>query len=540
MSIGKHLVLLAFSLAVLPTSGYAQEIIFSEDFESGGLNRDVWRVQPGEGGVVDVVDHLQDVPPASRTGQYALALGRSEDNIYSIATNTADLRLDLGGHEEAMLLFYVRDAGDESNRVDVDAVFLSDDGGNRFEKALDLQPQNWADHKYGPISIDLAAAARNLGLELSEEFVVRFQHMGNLDFAGERPTDRDGLFIDDVVVLGTPSYARPPFADGFEAGVLGPAWRIADANHRGQTAPGTQAQWGMVAPVQALAGVPAIARTGDWALALGRPPESDWRYVTVTAADLHLDLAGKEEATLRFFLRDEGDESNRRTQPDALYLSDDGGIRFVEVLDLDPRSRPDGEYSEVVVDLAEAARQHGLSLTDRMVVRFQQAGSADFAGERNTDRDGFFIDDVTVTAPLSPKEEVEAHATSLLQAWRERGTYEKTEDYEMRVNDPARRAAAADSLMRQALAEIAPERIEWQTAQTSYDADAEVFTITVEHLEPFELPVPIGEAEAFDANLESVQYRDAIYGLGYGDGLTVEYVEVTDPASGRTYVYERS
>jgi hypothetical protein len=139
---------------------------------------------------------------------------------------------------------------------------------------------------------------------------------------------------------------------------------------------------------------------------------------------------------------------------------------------------------------------------------------------------------------LTPREEVEAMVESQMRSWSQRGKFEKVEDYEARVNDETR-TAARDSLMAEALAEVGEERIDWTTARNTYDPDREVFTITVEHLDPFALAVPIAEAEAFDANFRGVQYLNPVYSLGDGDSLVVEYVEVTDPASGSTYLYEQ-
>jgi hypothetical protein len=138
----------------------------------------------------------------------------------------------------------------------------------------------------------------------------------------------------------------------------------------------------------------------------------------------------------------------------------------------------------------------------------------------------------------TPRAEVEASIATQLQLWSQRGKFEKIEDYEARVNDGTR-AIVRDSLTAQVLEQVGEDRIDWSTARNTYDPDAEVFTIRVDALEPFGLAVPIAEAEAFDANFRGLQYLNPVYGLGDGDDLTVEYVEVTDPASGRTYVYER-
>lgn len=139
---------------------------------------------------------------------------------------------------------------------------------------------------------------------------------------------------------------------------------------------------------------------------------------------------------------------------------------------------------------------------------------------------------------LTPREEVEVIVQRKLKSWSRRGKFEKVEDYEIRVNEGTRNILH-DSLRVQAFAQVGDERVDWSTARNTYDPDAEVFTIRVEALEPFKLAVPIAEAEAFDANFRGVQYLNPIYGAGDGGNLLVEYVEVTDPESAKTYVYKR-
>jgi hypothetical protein len=384
------------------------------------------------------------------------------------------------------------------------------------------------------ITVDIAAAAEQLGLRLSEEFVIRFRQGGVADFAGTRFQNMDGFFIDNVVLMGSPVYARAPFRDGFESESLGSAWRVADPFRKGETAPELQSQWGFVQPVQRLPDVPPIPRTGNYSLALGRPAGSDALHTPslITAADLHLDLSGKEEATLRFYLRHEFDEPD---EYDGLFFSSDGGKNFFKALSFELSRNEGNEYKEVVLDLGSFARQSNTTLTDKVIIRIQQMGGADFGVNRRLNStDGFLIDDLVVDAPLSPKEEVLAQLDLALQGWRQQGRYEKTEDYEARLSKGEQ--AARDSLAQIVLAEIVASKIDLSAVRTAYDPDKEVFTLTVDHLEPFTLPVPISEAEAFDKNLAMLEYNSSVYSLGSGEALKLVSAEVFNPANGKTYL----
>jgi hypothetical protein len=519
----------------------ADGVLFSDDFESGSF-RDMWAPRPSEEvGVVEVIDRMQDARNLPYEGDFALAIGREGDTRFTgtfneSAISSADLCLDLSGQVDASLHFYIRDQIDENTASD--AILLSDDGGETFHPALRLQPSSWGDQIYGMVTVDLSAAADQLGLSLSEQFVIRFQQGGVADFidARSRPQHMDGFFIDNVVVMGSPIYARAPFRDGFESGTLGPAWRVADPFRKGETAPELQSQWGFVKPVQRLPDVPPVPRTGNYSLAMGRPAGSDARHTPslVTAADLHLDLAGKEEATLRFFLRHELDEAS---EFDGIFLSSDGGKNFTRALSFELSRKEYSTYKENVLDLTEMVKQTDLTFSDQFIVRIQQMGAADFAGTMFNSRDGFLIDDLVVDAPLSPKEEAVARLEVALRDWRQQGRYEKTEDYEARLRDGE--AAAKDSLSQLVLAEIVQSRIDLSAVRTMYDPDTEIFTLTVDHLKPFTLAVPIAEAEAFDKNLQILEYHNPVYAFGSGDTLELVSAEVVNPANGKTYALSR-
>lgn len=500
----------------------------------------MWAPRPSEEvGVVEVVDRMQDVRNLPYEGDFALAIGREGDTRFNGTNNesaisSADLCLDLSGQVDASLHFYIRDQSDENTASD--AILLSDDGGETFHPALRLQPGAWGDQIYGMMTVDLAAAAEQLGLSLNEQFVIRFQQGGVADFAGSRFQHMDGFFIDNVVVMGSPVYARAPFRDGFESGTLGPAWRVPDPFRKGETAPELQSQWGFVEPVQRLPDVPPIPRTGNYSLAMGRPAGSDARHTLslVTAADLHLDLAGKEEATLRFFLRHELDEAS---EFDGIFLSSDGGKNFIKALSFALAREEYSTYKEIVLDLTEVVSQTDLTFSDQFIIRIQQMGGNDFAGGRWNNSDGFLIDDLVVDAPLSPKEEAVARLEVALQDWRQRGRYEKTEDYEARLRDGE--ATAKDSLSQLVLAEVVQSRIDLSAVRTAYNPDTEVFTLTVDHLQPFILTVPIDEAEAFDKNLQTLEYHNPVYAFGSGDALELVSAEVVNPANGKTYALSR-
>jgi len=145
------------------------------------------------------------------------------------------------------------------------------------------------------------------------------------------------------------------------------------------------------------------------------------------------------------------------------------------------------------------------------------------------------FDDVrlTKTLPLTLAQRIERSVNARLLTWSEKGKFEKSEDHAKRVTDEAK-AAARDSLEQVVINEIAAGEIDWTTAQNRYDADREVFTIAVRDLEPFDVPVPIAEAEAFDAGFRSLAYENAAFMMD-GNALRLTAVDIVHTASGTTY-----
>lgn len=146
------------------------------------------------------------------------------------------------------------------------------------------------------------------------------------------------------------------------------------------------------------------------------------------------------------------------------------------------------------------------------------------------------FDNVRLIASWStPREQVEEYVETRYDEWARRGKFEKSEDYEARVNEETI-AAKREALISEGAARVAAETVRWKTAGNRYDPEREVFIIAVEGLEPFELPVPLDEAEAVDKYFSKLQYLDPVYTIGPGDDLVLHSAEVTVPRTGKTYV----
>ncbi|ETX04685.1 MAG: hypothetical protein ETSY2_27420 [Candidatus Entotheonella gemina] len=359
---------------------FAQEVLFSDGFESGELDPAFWEARPGTpAGVVEVISN-DDVP---QSGIFGVRLGKSVDG--DATTNSLDLTLDLSGREQVELSFWVRSNNDATNPQD--GLWFSDDGGQTFTKVFDFDLSNWTQGTYGqfpPFDVDLLASEN--GLSLTNQFVIRFQQHGDRDFTGVA-SGRDGIYLDDVSVSAGPvTYSALPFEDGFEEGMLGNSWRWGDSR--------TSLPSGFLLP-GGIVGIDSdsAANTGIFGVVMGRRTDGN---ETTNALDLHLDLLQHEQVELRFVAFSNNDEPNLRG--DGIWFSDDGGSTFRKVFEYDLTS---GAWSEHVVPIDALAAEAGMTLSDQFIIRFQQHGDRDFTGVASG-RDGIYLDDVSVSGTFVP------------------------------------------------------------------------------------------------------------------------------------------
>lgn len=105
-------------------------------------------------------------------------------------TNEAWLHLNLEGHTDVSLEFYWKHFEDENHPQD--GIYLSDDGGVTFIKLFYTRPDEsnvW--YKY---NLDINQLAQIYGLQLSSEFVIKFQQYDNYGIT------TDGYAFDNIKV----------------------------------------------------------------------------------------------------------------------------------------------------------------------------------------------------------------------------------------------------------------------------------------------------------------------------------------------------
>ena len=343
--------------------------IFYDDFEEGGF-RSEWILHPGqENGLIEVF------PSEMLQGEYLVRLGKSRDGKFAL--NRLDLPLDLSSYDDVELRMSLTH-NDDNPHVQ-DGIYLSDDG-EHFIKVFSFAFDEWPAKAKGALPpLNLKDLALQRGLKLNKNFVIRFQQYGDHDFVGGKDFS-DGLYIDEITVQVPPAtYATLPFSDDFENQWL-PAWSVGN--------PGTEEE--VYINPSSVVEIVAIEDSTQHAVRLGNTLDS---HLTTNALDLHLDLSGQDSVALSFKIYNNHDETHPQ---DGILFSDDGGEHFVKVYDFnlsDWESEVFGQLPPLSVD--QLAQAHGLKLTDRFVIRFQQHDDDDFEGSRLSS-DGYYLDDVAV------------------------------------------------------------------------------------------------------------------------------------------------
>lgn len=371
-------IFIVFFLKSLSNTLDAQDsTIFFDDFEGGQFNPQ-WRLNQnisGSNGSIQIWDGL------GINSSRGVAIGKSMDG--AMTTNALDLHLNLSGYEgkDVSLSFFILDVEDGTDLLD--GIYFSDDNGVNFHKVLDFLPEQWCD-QYGLFpQLDVDELAQDNGLVFNNQFVIRFQQQGTADF--DILGGRDGFFLDNIhVYKDSIKYAKLPFCDDFETGVLDDkwVWRFADKTSNISN-PATK-------PSGAVKVASGIGHNSEFAVQMGKWCDDGF---SANALDLHLDLSGHADkrVELTFFIKDINEETHN---DDGLYFSNDGGVEFVKVFDFKPANWCDqyGQFPPFRID--QLAEVLGLSLTNKFVIRFQQYDNEDFYVVGG--QDGFYIDYICI------------------------------------------------------------------------------------------------------------------------------------------------
>ena len=163
-------------------------------------------------------------------------------------------------------------------------------------------------------------------------------------------------------------YATLGYSTGFEGGSVDQYWTTAS------TAVG-----------RVLVTTANTPHTGSYHLTMDSATNGTY---SLNEAVLHLDLAGTTEVDLGFWWKEFGDETHTQ---DGVYFSDDDGLTYVKVQDLNGASYTNSTWNQFTLDVDALAAANGLALSSTFLVKFQQYDNYVIA------TDGMAFDDVSVS-----------------------------------------------------------------------------------------------------------------------------------------------
>lgn len=196
------------------------------------------------------------------------------------------------------------------------------------------------------------------------------------------------IYILAISILGFHSmnaqlsnYASIPYATGFESGTLDNNWYTTSSSQDGriQIWNSTSLIW---------SGDTAKAHTDSLWLGMDNSPGGS--YVT-NEAWIGLNLLGETQVEFSFWWAEWNDETEAQ---DGIYVSDDAGVTFVKIIDLNGGSYNDLEWNYFKVNLDSVNNHYGISFTSNYVIKLQQYDNYYLAGGN----DGFLFDDIEIVS----------------------------------------------------------------------------------------------------------------------------------------------
>ncbi|MDX2305821.1 MAG: T9SS type A sorting domain-containing protein [Microscillaceae bacterium] len=155
-------------------------------------------------------------------------MGKNSDG--NANTNALDLHLNLAGQTQVEMTFWIYDHDDNTDTQD--GIYFSSDNGNSFAKVYDFTPSAWA-NAYRQIILDVDQLSSERGLNLNNQFIIRFQQYGSRNFSPSGCCDgADGFIIDDVEIKIPLSPYITDFAPGF--GPIGALVTVQGKNFQSQ------------------------------------------------------------------------------------------------------------------------------------------------------------------------------------------------------------------------------------------------------------------------------------------------------------------
>ncbi|MEA3316626.1 MAG: caspase family protein, partial [Bacteroidota bacterium] len=134
--------------------------------------------------------------------------------------------------------------------------------------------------------------------------------------------------------------------------------------------------------------------------------------------------------------------------------------------------------------------------------------------------------------------EIKKFVESKINNWQKKGKFEKTTDYRKRVNEKTRNEKV-NLFTKNAIDQIAKEKINCKDVKNEYDPDNEVFKLIFNDIKSIYIKVPIDEAKSFDANFKKLNYKNIQFAL-VEDNFEISHLKVVNPEISKSYIYDNN
>lgn len=141
---------------------------------------------------------------------------------------------------------------------------------------------------------------------------------------------------------------------------------------------------------------------------------------------------------------------------------------------------------------------------------------------------------------IPPPVYIKKYVEKNIAEWQKKGEFEKTSDYQKRVNEQNRNAKVQE-LTNEAVNALKRDYaagIKWSELQLSqYDADNETYLVKSTQLGDFALPVPVSDAQSFKQGWSSMKFQSTDFYIK-SNKLVLAKLTFSNPADGKNYVYD--
>jgi len=156
------------------------------------------------------------------------------------------------------------------------------------------------------------------------------------------------------------------------------------------------------------------------------------------------------------------------------------------------------------------------------------------ANNSNADNNNF------TNKKASVSDRIRAYVEDKVNQWQQKGEFEKTIDYKVRVNETSRSKKIED-FQKEAIENLKKEHkesVDFKSVKLGlYDADNESFLLSSDELGEFVIAVPVAEAPNFKQNFSTYQFSKPDFYIK-DNSFVLAYTEIVNPVSKKKYVYD--